>query len=133
MALYPLVTAWERGVDAICWNAPHLLVAHIPENQMSGPTDGIIVLTHFDISAPAFGVGTCWAGFLDRGGKVMETSAGGACTAAGTRDFLRDDVWLSTVQSLSDPTPQSCADQMAVMHGSDDKARKTLTIRRGYP
>jgi nitroreductase/NAD-dependent dihydropyrimidine dehydrogenase PreA subunit len=64
MALYPLVTAWELGVDAICRSAPHLLVAHIPENHMSAPTDGIIALTHFDITAPSFGVGTCWAGFL---------------------------------------------------------------------
>lgn len=29
-----------------------------------GPTDGIIASTHFDIVAPAFGIGTCWAGFL---------------------------------------------------------------------
>lgn len=40
MALQPLVAAWGRGVDAICWNAPHLLAAHIPKNHMSGPTDG---------------------------------------------------------------------------------------------
>jgi len=66
-ALHPLVTSWERGVDAICWNAPHLLVAHIPVSRVTvptGPTDGIIALTHFDIVAPAFGIGTCWAGFL---------------------------------------------------------------------
>jgi nitroreductase len=59
-----LVAAWERGIDPICWNAPHLLIAHIPENSLTAPTDAIIALTHFDIAAPAFGVGTCWAGFL---------------------------------------------------------------------
>lgn len=67
LALHPLVMAWDRGVDAICWNAPHLLIAHIPEDRLiapAAPTDGIIALTHFDIAAPAFGVGTCWAGFL---------------------------------------------------------------------
>jgi nitroreductase len=26
--------------------------------------DATIALTHFDIAAPAFGVGTCWAGFV---------------------------------------------------------------------
>jgi nitroreductase len=26
--------------------------------------DAIIALTHFDIAAPAFGIGTCWAGFV---------------------------------------------------------------------
>jgi len=65
--LKPLIAAWDRGVDAICWKAPHLLVVHIPENHVIapvGPTDGIIALTHFDILAPAFGIGTCWPGFL---------------------------------------------------------------------
>ena len=28
------------------------------------PTEVIIALTHFDIAAPAFGIGTCWAGFV---------------------------------------------------------------------
>ncbi len=52
------------GIDPICWNAPHLLIAHIPENSLTAPTDAIIALTHFDIAAPAFGLGTCWEGFL---------------------------------------------------------------------
>lgn len=68
-ALYSLVTAWDRGIDAVCCNAPHLLVAHIPENHGSGATDGIVALTHFDIAAPAFGIGTCWAGFLTEAAK----------------------------------------------------------------
>jgi nitroreductase len=54
-----LIAAWERGIDPICWNAPHLLIAHIPKNSLTAPTDAIIALTHFDITAPAFGVGTC--------------------------------------------------------------------------
>ncbi len=71
-ASHPLIAAWERGVDAICWNAPHLLIAHIPENHMSAPTDGIIALTHFDIAAPSFGVGTCWAGFLTAAARIWK-------------------------------------------------------------
>jgi nitroreductase/ferredoxin len=59
-----LVAAWERGADPICRSAPHLLIAHIPENSLTAPTDAIIALTHFDIAAPAFGLGTCWAGFV---------------------------------------------------------------------
>jgi nitroreductase len=27
-------------------------------------TDAIIALTYFDLAAPSFGIGTCWAGFL---------------------------------------------------------------------
>jgi nitroreductase len=59
-----LIGAWEQGNDVICRGAPHLLVAHIPESNPIAPVDAIIALTHFDVAAPAFGVGTCWAGFV---------------------------------------------------------------------
>jgi len=59
-----LISAWEQGYDVICRDAPHLLFAHIPENSPIAPVDAIIALTHFDIAAPAFGIGTCWAGFV---------------------------------------------------------------------
>lgn len=59
-----LISAWESGNDVICRDAPHLLVAHVPEGNPIAPVDAVIALTHFDIAAPAFGVGTCWAGFV---------------------------------------------------------------------
>jgi nitroreductase len=59
-----LIGAWEKGSDVICRGAPHLLVATIPEGNPVAQTDAIIALTHFDVAAPAFGVGTCWAGFV---------------------------------------------------------------------
>ena len=59
-----LISAWEQGHDVICRGAPHLLFAHIPEGNPIAPVDAIIALTHFDIAAPAFGIGTCWAGFV---------------------------------------------------------------------
>ena len=37
---------------------------HIPEENHVAPVDAIIALTHFDLAAPAFGIGTCWAGFV---------------------------------------------------------------------
>ena len=58
------IAAWESGNDLICRNAPHLLFPTIPEENPIAPTDAIIALTHFDIAAPAFGIGTCWAGFV---------------------------------------------------------------------
>ena len=67
-----LVAAWKNGYDRICWNAPHLLFAHIPENNPVAPTDAIIALTHFDIAAPSFGVGTCWAGFVSNAALSWE-------------------------------------------------------------
>lgn len=59
-----LISAWDQGYDIICRGAPHLLFAHIPEDNQIASVDAIIALTHFDLSAPAFGIGTCWAGFV---------------------------------------------------------------------
>ena len=59
-----LIGAWESGRDVICRSAPHLLFAHIPEGNPMATVDAIIALTHFDIAAPAYGIGTCWAGFV---------------------------------------------------------------------
>lgn len=59
-----LIAGWDAGNDPICRNAPHLLIPHIPENNPVAEIDGIIALAHVDIAAPAFGVGTCWGGFV---------------------------------------------------------------------
>ncbi len=59
-----LIGAWEAGHDVVCRGAPHLLFATIPEDNPLATVDAIIALTHFDVAAPAFNVGTCWAGFL---------------------------------------------------------------------
>jgi nitroreductase len=59
-----LIGAWEAGRDVICRGAPHLLVATIPEGNPMAQTDAVIAMTHFDVAAPAYGVGTCWAGFV---------------------------------------------------------------------
>ncbi len=61
-----IITMWDSGIDLIGYNAPHLLFAHIPkiEQQTDDPTEAIIAMTHIDIAAPSFGIGTCWAGFV---------------------------------------------------------------------
>ena len=59
-----LIARWKAGNDVICRGAPHLLIPHVPDGNPMALTDGIIALTHVDIAAPAFGVGTCWAGFI---------------------------------------------------------------------
>lgn len=59
-----LIAGWEHGYDPICRGAPHLVVATIPEGNPMAQTDAIIALAYFDIAAPAFGIGTCWAGFV---------------------------------------------------------------------
>jgi nitroreductase len=59
-----LIAMWEQGRDVICQGAPHLLFAHIPEENPVASIDAIIALTHVDVAAPAFGIGSCWAGFV---------------------------------------------------------------------
>ena len=59
-----LIATWDAGHDVICRGAPHLLFAHIPEGDPIASVDAIIALTHFDIVAPAYDIGTCWAGFV---------------------------------------------------------------------
>jgi len=59
-----LIGAWEAGSDVICRSAPHLIVTHIPEGNPIAEVDAVIALTHVDVAAPAFGIGTCWAGFV---------------------------------------------------------------------
>lgn len=60
-----IISLYDNDKDMICYNAPHLLFAHLPtDNPFTDNTDAIIAMTHFDIAAPAFGIGTCWAGFV---------------------------------------------------------------------
>ena len=67
-----LIAAWEAGNDTICRSAPHLIFPHIPKDSPIAPTDAIIALTHVDIAAPAFGIGTCWAGFVAMASRTYE-------------------------------------------------------------
>jgi nitroreductase len=59
-----LIGAWESGTDVICRGAPHLIVPRVPKENPIAPTDALIALTHVDLAAPSFGVGTCWEGFV---------------------------------------------------------------------
>jgi len=67
-----LLEGWDAGADVICRGAPNLLIAHIEENNQMAYIDGIIAMTHFDIAAPVFGVGTCWAGFVAMASKSYD-------------------------------------------------------------
>lgn len=84
-----LIRAWEAGTDVICLGAPHLLLAHIPEENPVASVDAVIAMTHVDIAAPAFGMGTCWAGFVTMAiashvplRKELDLPAGRKCACA---------------------------------------------------
>ena len=59
-----LVTAFERGNDVICRNAPHLVIGYTDASYSTGPKDNTIAASHLELLLPAFGLGGCWAGYL---------------------------------------------------------------------
>jgi len=59
-----IIAAWDMGIDTVCRDAPHLIVAHgLAADPMTQPAC-TIALTYLDLAAPSFGLGTCWAGFF---------------------------------------------------------------------
>jgi len=60
-----VVSRWEQGSDPICRSAPHVIVAHAEEQNRTAPTACTIALTYLELAIPSFGLGGCWAGFLN--------------------------------------------------------------------
>jgi nitroreductase/NAD-dependent dihydropyrimidine dehydrogenase PreA subunit len=60
------VAAWEAGYDAVLRNAPALIVASAPQEAFNGMIDVTLALCYLDLMAPTVGLGTCWAGMLQR-------------------------------------------------------------------
>lgn len=65
-ALYAplLIEAWEQGIDVVLRGAPCLVVAMAPAEALTGTVDVPIALTHLELAAPVFGLGTCWVGMV---------------------------------------------------------------------
>lgn len=60
-----LVGFWENGHDIICRGAPHLIIANGSEDKGTPTEDSIIALTYLELAAFSFGLGACWAGYLN--------------------------------------------------------------------
>ena len=59
-----VVAAWEAGNERICRGAPHVIVAHAPEEERTAPVACAIALSYLELAAPSFGLGACWAGYF---------------------------------------------------------------------
>lgn len=59
-----VISLFESGNDLISNGASSMIFSHIPDNKLKDSADSIIAMSHFDIIAQAYGVGTCWAGFV---------------------------------------------------------------------
>lgn len=60
-----VVTFWEAGFDPICRNAPHVIIANAHKENRAAPSACTIALTYLELAAPSFGLGACWAGYLN--------------------------------------------------------------------
>jgi nitroreductase/NAD-dependent dihydropyrimidine dehydrogenase PreA subunit len=60
------IAAWDAGYDAVLRNAPALVVASAPQEAYNGMIDVTLALCYLDLMAPVLGLGTCWAGMLQR-------------------------------------------------------------------
>ncbi len=65
-----IVALWDRGIDCICRDAPHLIVAHAPAGLPSGAHTAAIAMTYLDVAGQPLGVGACWAGFVFVGAGI---------------------------------------------------------------
>ncbi len=106
MDLEPVIDAWEKGRDRICRGAPHLILAYGEKGSSVVQSACVIAMTHLDLAAPCFGLGTCWAGFV---------------TAAAQR-------WAPLKELLGLPPGHSCF--AAMMIGYPKFKYKRLPLRK---
>jgi nitroreductase/NAD-dependent dihydropyrimidine dehydrogenase PreA subunit len=59
-----IVAAWDVGYDAVLRDAPVLIVASAPRENLNGTVDLTLALSYLELAAPSMGLGTCWAGIL---------------------------------------------------------------------
>lgn len=55
----------KKGFDVILRDAPHVLITYAPKDDPTARGACTIALATLDIVCHAYGIGTCWAGFLD--------------------------------------------------------------------
>lgn len=60
-----IIKGWDAGMDPICRNAPHVVIAHAPKQNLAAPAACTIALSYLDLAAPSFGLGACWAGYFN--------------------------------------------------------------------
>jgi nitroreductase/NAD-dependent dihydropyrimidine dehydrogenase PreA subunit len=62
-----VLSACDAGHDAVLRDAPVVIVASAPKDALFGMVDLILSMSYLDLAAPSLGLGTCWAGLLQRG------------------------------------------------------------------
>ena len=60
-----VVETWEKGHDAVCRNAPHVVLTYAHKDNGMAPSACTIALAYLELAAQANGLGACWAGYFD--------------------------------------------------------------------
>ncbi len=60
-----LISQWDQGTDRICRNAPQLVFAYASDEFGSGAADCHTALAYLELALPGFGLGSCWAGYVN--------------------------------------------------------------------
>ena len=60
-----IVDQWENGKDRITRNAPMLVFVYADKANGSGAADCHTALAYLELAMPGFGLGSCWAGYVN--------------------------------------------------------------------
>jgi nitroreductase/NAD-dependent dihydropyrimidine dehydrogenase PreA subunit len=61
-----IVKNWDLGYDSVLRDTPVMIVASAPKEALNGMVDLTLALSHVTLMAPTMGLGTCWAGLVQR-------------------------------------------------------------------
>ncbi len=59
-----VVASWDEGLERVCRDAPHIIVAHADKNWGFGAEDCTLAISFLDLYATSLGLGTCWGGYF---------------------------------------------------------------------
>jgi len=79
-----IVKSWEAGKDGICRRAPHAAIVYGLKEDMLAPASCTIAMAHFELIALSFGLGACWAGYLQMALNASQAARKAAGLAAKT-------------------------------------------------
>ena len=67
-----LVECWKNGDDKICRNAPCIIIAYGVKDDPMVPQSCTICAEYLELAAFGFGLGTCWAGYVNMAINMSE-------------------------------------------------------------
>ncbi len=82
-----IIAAWEGGYDRICRHAPHVIVAHAPQDERAAPAACTIALTYLEVAAYNLGLGACWAGYFNAAATFFPPMAEALALPPGHQPF----------------------------------------------